>query len=167
MKRHPPYQKGDTTKDFDFKKEIGFVSEIYTKNDLKEKTEGVYYVDKGFQYKNGDYVAIMVKGKIKFRKIVHIKRMMVYDRFADKMKECTCFKVNVLDLVKYFEDFSCHESDGYFEVYSDNVKNLSESKGSRRTKRISKYMISVLQMIALTLNYVTFISLTKEMTTSY
>ena len=83
----------------------------------------------------------MVKGKIKFRKIVHIKRMMVYDRFADKMKECTCFKVNVLDLVKYFEDFSCHESDGYFEVYSDNVKICLNQKDQEELKEFQVHDI--------------------------
>ena len=122
VKRLSLYQKAATRKDFDFKNEIEFVSEIYTKNDLREKAEGVYYVDRGFQYKNGDYVAIMIKGKTMFRKIVQMKRMIVYDRFADKIKECTCLKVGVLDLVKYFEDFPCHENDGYFEIYGENIK---------------------------------------------
>ena len=53
MKRHPSHQKGDNTKDFDFKKEIGFVSEIYTKNDLREKTEGFTMLTKAFNTKRG------------------------------------------------------------------------------------------------------------------
>ena len=53
MKRHPSRKKGDTTKDFDFKNDIGFVSEIYTKNDQREKTEGFTMLTKAFNTKKG------------------------------------------------------------------------------------------------------------------